>query len=232
MSSTDTRRHERQQADRSTNNPYVNPTGEGYLTTLQESHGTVSVTLGTVGVPWEPGDVVYAEVRGREAVITGDPPDDLATEYLVRDGPSHPENIGVKSEVLDPLGVSDGERARVYDETPEALVVVTRGADRPTCDAAGARLDCPSGEVVVTEDGHRVRAVWHPSSGTTRTALFRLATSDDVAVLQHIRTVRHTDGPDGVRSDLDPDASLADIPRCRRSGLRELGLKPAQEGAA
>lgn len=104
-------------------------------------------------------------------------------------------------------------------------------AERPTCDAAGTRLNCPPGEVVVTEDGRRARAVWHPVSGTTRTALFRVATSDGVAVLQHIRTVRHPDGPGGVRCDTDPDADLADVPRCRRAALRELGLKPAEEVA-
>lgn len=102
-------------------------------------------------------------------------------------------------------------------------------AERSTHYAPGKRLDCPPGEVTITEDGKRVRAKWVPIKGTVRTAMFRIVTDDGVAVLQHIREVRHPDGPGAVHSSVDPDASLADVPRCRRAGMRELGLKPAQE---
>jgi hypothetical protein len=95
-------------------------------------------------------------------------------------------------------------------------------------DAAGTRVDCPPGDVTVTDDGRRVRAVWHPSQGVTRTALFRVATDEGVAVLDHVRTVRVRQlGETG--SDLDADATLADVPRVRLATMRDLGFTPAEE---
>jgi len=99
-------------------------------------------------------------------------------------------------------------------------------ADR--CDAAGTRLSCPPGDVTVSDDGRRVRAVWHPSQGVTRTALFRVATDDRVAILEHVREVRVRQ-LDETTSDLDDAATLGDVPRVRLAALRDLGFTPAAE---
>jgi hypothetical protein len=94
--------------------------------------------------------------------------------------------------------------------------------------AAGTTVDSPPGEVVVSDDGERVRAVWHPTRGRTFTALFRVATDDGVAVLQHVRRLTH--GTDtGVGCQLDASVGLDDVPRCRLATMRDLGLTPAEE---
>jgi len=47
---------------------------------------------------------------------------------------------------------------------------------------AGDSVRSPPGEVVVSDDGQRVRAVWHPTRGRTVTAVFRIATDDGVEI--------------------------------------------------
>jgi hypothetical protein len=97
--------------------------------------------------------------------------------------------------------------------------------------AAGTTVDSPPGEVVVSDDGERVRAVWHPTRGRTFTALFRVATDDGVAVLQHVRRLTH--GVEaGASCRIDDTVGLDDVPRCRLATMRDLGLTPAEEPPA
>ena len=94
--------------------------------------------------------------------------------------------------------------------------------------AAGTRLNCPPGDVTVTDDGQRVRAVWRPTRGVKRTALFRVATDDGVALLDHVRVVYSRRGTE-LSSDLDDGATLDDVPRSTLAIIRDLGFTPAVE---
>lgn len=95
-------------------------------------------------------------------------------------------------------------------------------------DGASRRVRDPPGTVTVSDDGQRLRAVWHPCRGVTRTALFRVATADGVAVLEHVRMVRVCQLREPT-SDLDADATLATIPEATLATIRERGYIPAEE---
>lgn len=86
---------------------------------------------------------------------------------------------------------------------------------------------CPRGRGERSDDGHRYRVTWKRGKAT-KVALFRLATDDDVAVLQHIRTVVTSQrGRSGTSLDDDPD--LADVPKPFRAAMRADGVEPSEE---
>jgi hypothetical protein len=108
----------------------------------------------------------------------------------------------------------------------------------PTCGGDG-QLDAgatdstewstPPGVGGSTGDGRRYRLEWHPSADVVRKALFRVATADRVATLQHVRTIRVAQtGPSG--GDLHPDASLDAVPSALLARMRADGFEPAEEG--
>jgi hypothetical protein len=90
-------------------------------------------------------------------------------------------------------------------------------------------FDVPPGSGAVTEDGQRYRLTWHPASGTTKTALFRVATDDRVAVLQHVRTIVLRQQGE-TTADVDPDVSLDDVPRTLRQLMTADGFEPREGG--
>ncbi|MFB6256295.1 MAG: hypothetical protein ABEH58_06145 [Haloplanus sp.] len=100
-------------------------------------------------------------------------------------------------------------------------------ADRT--DAAGRTLNCPPGDVTVTEDGERIRATWHPRKGERRVALFRVITDDGVAVLQHVRRVLVYQRGDETGCYTDTDVRLSDVPDARLAVVRDLGYVPVEE---
>jgi len=112
----------------------------------------------------------------------------------------------------------------------------------PRCDNCGGHVsqhfvrsmifsdtDKPPGSGGPTGDGRRYRLEWHPSADVVRKALFRVATADRVATLQHVRTIRVAQtGPSG--GDLHPDASLDAVPSALLARMRADGFEPAEEG--
>jgi hypothetical protein len=88
------------------------------------------------------------------------------------------------------------------------------------------RWSTPPGEGELSADGERYRLTWFPSSSTTKKALFRVATDDGVAVLQHVRTI-HVRQRGVTGSEIDTGAVLADIPRPLVAAMRDDGVRPA-----
>jgi hypothetical protein len=84
----------------------------------------------------------------------------------------------------------------------------------------------PPAEGELSDDGERYRLTWWPTASTTMKALFRVATDDGVAVLQHVRTIRvQQRGETG--GEIDADATLEDIPAGLVAAMRADALRPA-----
>lgn len=81
----------------------------------------------------------------------------------------------------------------------------------------------------VTPDGERYRLWWR--EGRTRcTALFRVATCDRVATLQHIRRRRLSALVEERLSELDPDVTLDDLPAGALALMRGRRLRARHRG--
>jgi hypothetical protein len=85
---------------------------------------------------------------------------------------------------------------------------------------------CPPGHGERSADGQRYRVTWHPSSNVAKTALFRISTTDDVAVLQHIRTVT-TSQRRASAATIDDTAALDDVPDVFLAKMQRDGFQPA-----
>ncbi|WP_256394209.1 hypothetical protein [Natronoarchaeum rubrum] len=92
--------------------------------------------------------------------------------------------------------------------------------------SCGEGWSSPRAAGKVSPDGERCRVKWWPASGTTKIALFRLATDDSVAVIQHIRTIVVQQRGD-TTARIDPDADLADVPDPLIDIMQAQGVKPA-----
>jgi hypothetical protein len=104
---------------------------------------------------------------------------------------------------------------------------VSNSGDESPPHAAADGFDVPPGAGSVTADGQRYRVTWHPASGTTKTALFRVVTDDRVAVLQHVRTVVLSQRGD-TTATVDADARLDDVPRPLRQLMHADGFEPRE----
>lgn len=81
------------------------------------------------------------------------------------------------------------------------------------------------------DGGDRYKIEWWEGSRhrTRKVALFRLATDDRVAGLQHIRSVCVSQRMEFREARLDHDAGLKDIPREWRLLMQADGFEPAEE---
>jgi hypothetical protein len=105
----------------------------------------------------------------------------------------------------------------------------------PTCGGDGeiaaeaAGWSTPPGSGEAAADGETYRLEWHPRAGVTKRALFRVATDDRVSILQHVRTIHVRQGGGESGCQLDPDATLDDVPRPLLAAMRDDGYRPAEE---
>jgi hypothetical protein len=106
----------------------------------------------------------------------------------------------------------------------------------PTCGGDGeiaaeaAGWSTPPGSGEAAADGETYRLEWHPRSGVTKRALFRVATDDRVSILQHVRTIHVRQSGGESDATLDPDATLDDVPRPLLAAMRDDGYRPAEGG--
>jgi len=96
------------------------------------------------------------------------------------------------------------------------MSAVSRGDDWRTPPAEGS----------LSADGERYRLRWWPTEGVTKSALFRVITDDRIAILQHVRTVILRQ-KGSTETQLEPEASLKDIPNPLLAMMRGSGVEPA-----
>ena len=93
----------------------------------------------------------------------------------------------------------------------------------------GDGFAAPQLEGGVTSDGQRYHVTWY-KNGVRYIALFRVATCDRVATLQHIRAIRVSARVEERVADVDADVTLADLPDAALVLMRADGFTPANEG--
>jgi hypothetical protein len=101
--------------------------------------------------------------------------------------------------------------------------VVAVKADYPQPPLAD-RWELPPAEGRRRDRSYRLE--WHPDREVVKRALFQL--DGDDASLQHIRTVRVSQG--GTTAATDPDATLGDIPVALLALMRYHGVTPIEGG--
>ncbi|MFB6068627.1 MAG: hypothetical protein ABEJ90_01710, partial [Halobacterium sp.] len=104
----------------------------------------------------------------------------------------------------------------------------------PACDGSGeidaaeASWSTPPGEGGPSADGENYRVQWHPSSGVVKRALFRVATDDRVATLQHVRTILLRQRGGESTCVVDSESTLDDVPDALLTQMRADGYRPAE----
>lgn len=104
----------------------------------------------------------------------------------------------------------------------------------PTCggdgeiEPEGAAWSTPPGSGEAASDGESYRLEWHPRSGVTKRALFRVATDDRVSTLVHIRTIYTRQLGPSSNCQTNTDATLEDIPEPLLATMRADGFRPAE----
>ena len=104
----------------------------------------------------------------------------------------------------------------------------------PTCggdgeiEPQGTGWSTPPGSGELANGGETYRLEWHPRSGVTKRALFRVATDDRVSILQHVRTIHVRQGGGESDCHLDADATLDDVPAAMLAAMRDDGYRPAE----
>ncbi|MFC6987513.1 hypothetical protein ACFQJD_00215 [Haloplanus sp. GCM10025708] len=104
----------------------------------------------------------------------------------------------------------------------------------PACDGSGeidageASWSTPPAQGGPSTDGENYRVQWHPSSGTVKRALFRVATADRVATLLHVRTILVRQRGGESTCIVDPEATLDDVPDALLTQMRADGYRPAE----
>ena len=81
----------------------------------------------------------------------------------------------------------------------------------------------------VSADGKRYRIEWWPA-GKIKHALFRVATDDRVAIIQHVRTIYVRQAGAASRCELDESATVDDVPATLRAKMQADGYRPANSG--
>lgn len=91
----------------------------------------------------------------------------------------------------------------------------------------GDCLSIPSHDLLVTDDGQRVRLEWWHTDGVRARALFDIATADDMAVLVSLDTWAVSQRPVVVP---DWGDRLAHVPDGLLLAMRGAGFTPAEGG--
>ena len=110
------------------------------------------------------------------------------------------------------------------------------GVECPTCggdgkiEPDGTAWSTPPGSGEPASNGETYRVEWHPRPSVTKRALFRVATDDRVAIIQHVRTIYVRQAGAASRCELDESATLDDVPATLRAKMQADGYRPANSG--
>lgn len=105
---------------------YVNPTGEGYVSTHTVRHCSVSISVGMLDLDWTPQDRVYAfETAEGVALVTEKPADVLAKTQVADEC----RMVHLPQAVCEALAVSKNDDVRVYQRDAGGLLLVDADDD-------------------------------------------------------------------------------------------------------